>query len=657
MRIGNAGMRAFVFLALACSTALGQSGRPALDAAIDSLYSVRGFEQVAISPDGTQVAWAQRSSGGSRIFVSSTTPGAQPRQISRSQEQPHEEGHFAWSRDSKHMAFLSDVASAGQFELYVSDLDAAPAHQLTNLEGFLDAPTWSPDGKTLALLLTENAPRPAGPLMPMTPESGVIANKIYEQRLVTVEVATGAVQRISPSDMYVYEYDWSPDGKRMVVTSAKGAGDANWYVAQLYTLSASGGEMKSIYKPPLQIALPRWSPDGKNIAFIGGIMSDEGSVGGDIYLIAADGGRVQELTEGIKASPSWLDWLRPERLLFGEIVDGEIGFSTLDIATHTINNLWTGAEVISMGQWGVYAVSVSADGKNSAVIRQSYAHPPEIWAGPIGSWRQITHTNDQVKPFWGELRSIHWTSDRFQVQGWLLYPMNYDPRHFYPMVVSVHGGPAVGEVPYWPESFFNTALLSGEGYFVFFPNPRGSYGQGEEFTRANVKDFGFGDFRDILAGIDKIVTEMPVDNNRIGITGWSYGGFITMWAVTQTNRFRAAVAGAGLSNWQSYYGENDIDEWMIAYFGASVYQDPVVYAKSSPINFITKVKTPTLVLVGDRDGECPPPQSREFWHGLKTLGVETELVIYPNEGHYIGQTEHQRDIIHRTVAWFDQHMK
>ena len=172
-----------------------------------------------------------------------------------------------------------------------------------------------------------------------------------------------------------------------------------------------------------------------------------------------------------------------------------------------------------------------------------------------------------------------------------------------------------------------------------------------------MKDFGYGDLRDILAGADQVVKDLPVDNDRVGITGWSYGGFMTMWAVTQTHRFRAAVSGAGLSNWQSYYGENDIDEWMIPYFGASVYDDPAVYAKSSAMNFIKDAKTPTLVLVGDRDGEVPAPQSREFWHALKTLGVETQLVIYQNEGHFIGQPEHQRDIIRRTIGWFDDHMK
>jgi dipeptidyl aminopeptidase/acylaminoacyl peptidase len=148
-----------------------------------------------------------------------------------------------------------------------------------------------------------------------------------------------------------------------------------------------------------------------------------------------------------------------------------------------------------------------------------------------------------------------------------------------------------------------------------------------------------------------------VANDRIGISGWSYGGYMSMWAVTQTRRFRAAVAGAGLANWQSYYGENQIDQWLIPYFGASVYDDPAVYERSSPITFIKNAKTPTLIVVGDRDAECPAPQSWEFWHALKTLGVDTQLVIYPNEGHGIGDPAHQRDIVRRTLAWFDDRLK
>ena len=153
-----------------------------------------------------------------------------------------------------------------------------------------------------------------------------------------------------------------------------------------------------------------------------------------------------------------------------------------------------------------------------------------------------------------------------------------------------------------------------------------------------------------------MIKRYPIDQQRIGITGWSYGGFMTMWAVTQTHRFRAAVAGAGIANWQSYYGENAIDQWMIPYFGASVYDDPAVYAKSSPIDFIKQVKTPTLVLVGERDGECPPPQSYEFWHALRTLGVKTEMVIYPGEGHAFHNPDHITDVLKRTLNWFDLNM-
>jgi dipeptidyl aminopeptidase/acylaminoacyl peptidase len=243
------------------------------------------------------------------------------------------------------------------------------------------------------------------------------------------------------------------------------------------------------------------------------------------------------------------------------------------------------------------------------------------------------------------------------IQGWLLYPRSYDPTRRYPMIVVVHGGPAYANRPEWPDALDPSPLLSISGYFVLLPNPRGSYGQGEAFTRGNVKDFGYGDLRDILSGVDHIVRTLPVDRDRVGITGWSYGGYLTMWAVTQTGAFHAAVAGAGIANWQSYYGENGIDEWMIPYFGASVYDDPGVYARSSPITFIKKVKTPTLILVGAEDSECPVPQSYEFWHALKTLGVQTQLVVYPGEGHLMMKPKDRSDIVERMVAWFDDHLK
>ena len=248
-----------------------------------------------------------------------------------------------------------------------------------------------------------------------------------------------------------------------------------------------------------------------------------------------------------------------------------MGIAMLDLATGSTEALYKGDEHLSAGQlgFGMYDLSLSKDATQAAVIRHSFDAPPEVWAGPIGQWKQVTHLNDGLKKLWGTSRSIEWKSDGFDVQGWLIEPSHYDPAKKYPMVVVVHGGPSNSEKPEWRGPFFNTATLSDQGYFVFYPNPRGSYGQGEAFTQANRKDFGYGDLRDVLSGLDAVLAKHPIDPARVGITGWSYGGYMTMWTVTQTNRFKAAVAGAGIANWQSYYGQNSIDQWMTPFFGAT----------------------------------------------------------------------------------------
>ena len=254
--------------------------------------------------------------------------------------------------------------------------------------------------------------------------------------------------------------------------------------------------------------------------------------------------------------------------------------ATLDPATRHVDVLCRDAGQITAGPWGTNA-SVSRDGRVAAVVRSSFSVPPEVWTGSIGEWRQITHRNDGLKPAWGEARSIRWKSDTYNVQGWLIYPRGFDATRRYPLIVNVHGGPGAAVQPAWPDANSYAMGLAAAGYFVLMPNPRGSFGQGEAFTRANVKDLGSGDLRDILAGVDEALRVAPVDPQRLGLTGWSYGGFMTMWGVTQTQRFKAALAGAGISNFQSYYGENLIDQWMMPFFGASVYDDPEVYAKSS----------------------------------------------------------------------------
>lgn len=635
---------------------------PRVAQALNAMFSFHEFEQAAISPDGKRVAWVESlstanaaPSQNSAIYVADWKSGAAPARISGSTGVGAVENGLAWSPDSKQIAFLSDAGHAGQQQVFVATPSSA-TRQLTHLKGDLADPKWSPDGKTLAFLFIENAPRAAGPLAAETRDEGVVGDEVYEQRLMLLDLASGKSRAVTPADMYVYEYDWAPDGKQFVATAANGNGDDNWYIASLCIFSAAGGPCKSILKPDMQMGMPKWSPDGSTIALIGGLMSDEPALGGDIYTIPAAGGEARDLTPEMKASASDIEWsANSKSIVFGEIVAGHSGFASVNADSHAITQLWSGAERLGFGNFGVGA-SFSRDRSIIASVRQSAASPPEVWAGPIGEWKKITTRNREIKPAWGEAKDLRWKTDGGEAQGWLIHPLDCDPGKKYPLVVSVHGGPSSAAFSAWPARRNYQFALPAAGYFLLLPNPRGSYGAGEAYTRANVKDFGYGDFRDIMAGVDEALKSAPIDPDRLGITGWSYGGYMTIWAVTQTHRFRAAVVGAGLSDWLSYYGENKIDKWMTPFFGDTVYNDPAVYARSAPITFIKNVKTPTLLVVGDSDGECPPPQSYEFWHALVTLGVPTQFVIYPHEGHAFTNPAHSRDVAERAIAWFNSHL-
>jgi dipeptidyl aminopeptidase/acylaminoacyl peptidase len=645
-------------------TSTQKKSNPALEAAIHAMFGVRTFGQAVISPDGKSVAWVESIPGpggapspNSAIYVAAlSAPEKATRVSGAAGGANHEEHDVAWSPDSKRLAFLSDAATPGQLQLFLSEANGSGAKQMTRLKGFLASPGWSPDGKSVAMLFTENAPRAAGPLQAETPDEGEVKVDAYEERLTIVDPATAKVRQISPADMYVYEFDWAPDSKQLAVTAAHGNGDDNWYVAGLYAIEAATGAMHDVVaKPGMQIAIPRWSPDGSSIAFVGGLMSDEPIPGGDVYVAPATGGEAKNWTPEMKLTANSLTWARDSKsITFAGIENGQTVIARVG-ESGSVTQTWTGEEYLSTNPF-VPDVSFARDGSTSAVVRESFTSAPEVWAGKVGEWKQITHRNSGLKPAWGKSVSLQWQTDGGTVQGWLTYPLNFDPAKKYPLVVRVHGGPSWAVTPQWPTRWAFHMAMPSQGYFLLQPNARGSYGQGEKFTAANVKDFGDGDFRDIMAGVDAAIQAAPIDPERLGLTGWSYGGYMSMWGVTQTRRFRAAVAGAGLSDWLSYYGENKIDQWMIPFFGASVYDDPAVYAKSEPMKFIKNVQTPTLVLVGDSDGECPPPQSYEFWHALVTLGVPTKFVIYPHEGHEFADPKHSRDVIERAAGWFNEYL-
>ena len=561
--------------------------------------------------------------------------------------------HPSWAPDGRSLAFIASDSKAGTAVLFVAQ--QGKAKQLLTIKGVANTARWSPDGQRLALLATLNARKQVGAVEAGAPQIGEIGEAEDTQRIATVPAAGGTVKLLSPADTYIYEYDWTPDGQGFVATGAKGNGDNNWWVAKLLHVGGDGAE-RVIAAPAMQLNLPQVSADGKTVAYIGGLMSDFGSIGGDVYTVPLAGGEPRNITPAYAGSFNGLAW-RGKRLLATALVGSDAAALDMDTTggKHTV--LWS-APVSSSGSDG--RLSFSADGATAAAAQEDFRTAPHIVAGRLPQLRAITQDNAQFAPQ-VSVQSISWNSDAYRVQGWLVGPQHIEAGKKYPMVVQVHGGPAAAISPRFVAGGeqANPLMreLTAKGYYIFFPNPRGSYGQGQEFTRANRRDFGGGDLRDILSGVDAVLQAAPVDGGRLGISGHSYGGFMTMWAVTHSQRFKAAVAGAGIANWISYYGQNGIDQWMVPFFGATAYDDPAIYRAASPIESIKAAKTPTLMYVGERDVETPAVQSQEFWHGLRAMGVPSALVIYEGEGHAIRKPDNQRDIRRRTLGWFERYLK
>jgi dipeptidyl aminopeptidase/acylaminoacyl peptidase len=563
----------------------------------------------------------------------------------------------SWSPDQQALAVISSDSKGGTATVYV--LRDGKMTALAKVQGVASSVRWSPDGRQIAFLATVGAKKLTGAVEAGARQVGEIglAENEDAQRVALVSAGGGEVRLVSPADTFVYEYDWTPDGKGFVVTSAKGNGDNNWWVATLGHVDTASGKLHVLAAPKLQMNMPHVSPDGRTVAFIGGLMSDFGSVGGDVYTVSMDGGQPVDVTPNYKGTFNGIAW-RGKELMASVLAGSDAGVAAIDPAARTTRILWKGPVTAAASRDGRFVFS--ADGRIAASVHEDFTHAPRIVAGRLPERLPVTRDNEGFGPQ-VSARSITWTNEGFDVQGWLVGPAQVDAGKKYPMIVQVHGGPAAAVTPRYvaPGDSGNALLreLLKEGYFVFMPNPRGSYGQGSVFSSANRRDFGGGDWRDILAGVDAAIKQAPIDGERLGLMGHSYGGFMTMWGVTHSQRFKAAVAGAGIANWISYYGQNGIDQWMVPFFGATMYDDPAVYRAASPIESIKAAKTPTFIYVGERDVECPPAQSLEFWHGLKAMGVPASLVIYADEGHSLRKAEHQRDLRAREIGWFNKYLK
>jgi dipeptidyl aminopeptidase/acylaminoacyl peptidase len=426
-------------------------------------------------------------------------------------------------------------------------------------------------------------------------------------------------------------------------------------------LMPSAGE-KILHESKRQLARPVFSPDGKWVAFLTSTWSDRGVTSGDLYVVATDGSSAaRNLTQDYGGSVSWMEWSADSRtLIFLALESMESSFSEVAIASGKMKHLWSGAA--AMANPNQQEFSVSRDGTTLAVARESATEPREVWlarrSGDGLDWARLTNVHQET----GEyepigLESIHWKgADGVPIQGFLLKPHNYVPGKRYPMVTVVHGGPTSGFTHSFPLMIRSgwIGMLAAQGILVLMPNPRGSVGWGLRFAESNLGDMGGKDYADVIAGVDACVAAGLADEKRLGIAGWSYGGYMTMWTVSQTERFKAAMAGAGIANWKSFHGLTKYPTFDTLFYRADPYDSDkeAAYELFSPLTYVKRIKTPTLIVHGEKDPDVPAGQAYEFHRALKDHGVETQLVIYPRELHGFSEKAHILDMWERVAKWF-----
>jgi len=629
---------------------------------LDELLNLQRLSQPRFAPDGQTLAFLTASS----FAQPGQGPGSRIAMMTADGELLHETAGAhdrlpRWSPDGTSLAFLSDAVRPGVSALHVLNLQSGAVAALGQIEGAVEDFAWSRDGRELFVLAEHGPPAPAdepGADQPACgPDPRVIRPGQSWQRLYRVVVASGQTTAVGPSDLSVWEFDW--DGLNTVVAIfSVDPSESGWYTAFLGLIDLVDDTVQVIHRPQWQMSSPSLSPGGQHVAFLEGICSDRGSMSGTVNVVstrsetAAAGG----LQGGTQLAPdldlTGLGWINDQRLFYA----GRCGLvstcGTLSLGD-VRDELWRGAAAVR-------EVSASADGRWLAAVKETASEPAEIakleLASPTRGWEAISSVNSGLAGLALPLvEPLHWSAaDGLDIEGLLVRPRESGPEERPPLVVLVHGGPTAAWSYAFPCGNRNAALLAGAGYAVLLPNPRGSSGRGQQFARAVVGDLGGAELNDTLSGVQACVDAGYADGERVGIMGASHGGFIAAWAPTQTTRFRAGVAIACVSDYLSLHYTSNIgglDD--ILFVGPDRVAD---YLARSPIAYVNRCVAPMLIVHGEQDRCCPVSQAEEFYGGLVENGVETELVIYPREGHGYIEREHQLDLWRRVHAWFDRHL-
>jgi dipeptidyl aminopeptidase/acylaminoacyl peptidase len=647
----------------------------------EDLLHLRRVGDAAISPDGASVLYtvrqwetssrdAQKKEARTHIWRVSVTGGPAMRLTF------DEAGANApaWSPDGRYISFLStrgSSTSAGpgggeaRPQIWIMRADGGEPSKVTDAKDGVMSYAWSPDAKRIAFVSRDPESGDVEARKKRGDDRRVFEDEFRMAHAWVVDLASQKATRLTDGTAFTVGGDlsWAPDSKH-ITFAAQPTPMLRDDRRDIYILSVDDKRLDKITVNAGSDTQPRWSPDGNTIAFLTEPASTHKTAPDGLATADPKQSRLALYDVRSRAvvdagsptfdleprSPQWTPDSR--KLIFAAGKGAYIDVFSYEPAARRYAQLTTN-RVVALG-------SLSRDGSKAAFVMESATQPADVHVADLtfAAPRKLSDANPQAAEFTlGDTEVITWKNEGFDIEGVLVKPVGYRAGTRYPLLVVVHGGPAGAHHNTFRVGYGDGGQhWAGQGWAVLYPNPRGGTNYGEKFLRANIPDWGGGDFRDIMTGVDAVVERGIADPARLAIQGWSYGGYMTSWAVTQTNRFKAAMVGAGITNLWSMYGTNDLPNYLAAFFGGIPSQDTLpLYMERSAMTHAHKVTTPTLILHGGNDERVPIGQPMEFYRAVKERGTPVELVFYPRQGHGLQEYYHQLDRLRRQYDWITRY--
>jgi len=630
--------------------------------AMDDLLNVKQAGGAQISPDGSRVAYTVSETDFkldafvTQIWIAEIETG-RVFQLTRGDKSA---GNPQWSPLCEWLAFSSD-RGGGKNQIFAIRAEGGEAVQLTKAENGVGGFAWSRDGISVAFTATDIDANAAKDRKDYLGDYEVVRKEYNHTHIWTFDFAAAlkepvtGTQRTKGRDFSVSSLAWSPDASRIAFSATINPDLINGGTADIYLLTLADNSVKKIVAQPGPDNNPRWSPDGKQIVFSSAMGNPKYfHSNARLAVVSAEGGVPRSITDSFDEQPGLIEW-NADGIYFSGSQKTASHLFRVDPAMAKIMRLSNPDALIASG------FTFSRDGKRIAFSSPSPTSLNEIFISDLQSFapRKLTTMTDQVKEFKLATREvISWQSqDGTVIEGVLIKPADFDPAKKYPLLCVIHGGPTGIDRPTLLDTrYYPADIWAGRGALILKVNYRGSAGYGEKFRRLNVRNLGVGDAWDVISGVDYLIARGWVDREKVGCMGWSQGGYISAFLTASSDRFAAISVGAGISDWATYYYNTDITPFTIQYLGDDPVDDPEIYNKTSPIAYIKKAQTPTLIQHGELDKRVPIANAYELRQGLEDRGVKAEMVVYKGYGHGITKPKSMRAVMQHNLGWFNHYI-